>query len=124
MRVTTQPSDGDRSRHALGWNRAGRRTVLRRGSQLCWRTWELGRFYLARSSMLGVTLLLAAQTPSLVLAQPAAPQPLVIGVDHADPANQQPERGRNFEYTDFFSRDASVHSGDTVTSASHRAASM
>jgi plastocyanin len=68
----------------------------------------------APARTLGVALLLAAQAPSLALAQPAAAQPLVIGVDHADPANQQPERGRNFEYTDFFSRDASVHSGDTL----------
>src|SRR5689334_24575691 len=48
------------------------------------------------------------------MAQSATSQPLVIGVDHADPANQQPEAGRVFEYTDFFSREASIHSGDTV----------
>lgn len=31
----------------------------------------------------------------------AAGSPLVIGVDHADFANQQPQAGRLFEYTDF-----------------------
>jgi len=44
----------------------------------------------------------------------AADSPLVIGVDHADFANQQPQAGRLFEYTDFFSRQATIHTGDTI----------
>ncbi len=51
------------------------------------------------------------------LAEESAPPPaqtVTIGVDHADPANQQPEKGRLFEYTDFFSRNVSIHSGDTI----------
>jgi plastocyanin len=47
-------------------------------------------------------------------APPPAPQTITVGVDHADPANQQPDKGRVFEYTDFFSRDVSIHSGDTI----------
>lgn len=43
-----------------------------------------------------------------------APQTVTIGVDHVDPANQQPQNGRLFEYTDFFSRHVSIHSGDTI----------
>jgi hypothetical protein len=39
---------------------------------------------------------------------------LVIGVDHADLANQNPAAGRVFEYTAFFNRDISVHSGAVV----------
>lgn len=38
----------------------------------------------------------------------------MIGVDHVDAANQQPQNNRVFEYTDFFSRDVSVHTGDTI----------
>ena len=44
----------------------------------------------------------------------AAPNEVVVGVDHLDPANQQPDRGRLFEYTDFFSRDVTVTQGETV----------
>src|SRR5438445_11452610 len=44
----------------------------------------------------------------------ASDSPLVIGVDHADFANQQPQAGRLFEYTDFFSRQATIHTGDTI----------
>jgi plastocyanin len=52
---------------------------------------------------------------SIQLSVPAsASTPLVIGIDYADPANQQPQAGRVFEYTDFFSREVSVHSGDTI----------
>lgn len=39
---------------------------------------------------------------------------VTIGVGHADFANQNPVAGRVFEYTDFFSRDVSVHPGDLV----------
>lgn len=58
-------------------------------------------------------LLLGQGTPGNVHAQ-SAPQTLVIGVDHADPTNQRPDQGRVFEYTDFFSRDVTVHKGDTL----------
>src|SRR5256712_9658555 len=46
----------------------------------------------------------------------AATAPLVIGVDHADFANQQPfpPFNRLFEYTDFFSRQVTIQTGDTI----------
>jgi plastocyanin len=66
-----------------------------------------------RRLVLSAALLLATQAPQLALAQSGA-QTIVIGVDHADPANQRPDQGRVFEYTDFFSREASIHSGDTI----------
>jgi len=47
-------------------------------------------------------------------AQQALQQTLVIGVDHPDPANQQPDQHRVFEYADFFPRDVTVHSGDVL----------
>lgn len=66
---------------------------------------------LARAGV-SAALLLAVQAPAI--AHPAAAKPLVIGVDHADPANQQPDKNRVFEYSDFFSRTVTVHSGDVV----------
>jgi len=60
----------------------------------------------------------AALLVSVQLSVPAAADtsPLVIGVDHADFANQQPfpPFNRLFEYTDFFSRQVTVHTGDTI----------
>lgn len=52
---------------------------------------------------------------SIARAAPA-PQTFVIGVDHADAANQQPfpPFNRLFEYTDFFTRDLRVHKGDSI----------
>jgi plastocyanin len=57
-------------------------------------------------------------------ASAASAQTFVIGVDHADPANQQLANGQStappgvqpkvFEYTDFFTRSIKVHQGDTV----------
>jgi plastocyanin len=52
-------------------------------------------------------------------ASATAAAPLVIGVDAFDPANQVDfgpggPPGRIFEYTDFFSRQVTVHSGDTI----------
>jgi plastocyanin len=55
--------------------------------------------------------LVGAQVP--VSASPA-PSTLVIGVDHQDAANQRPDQGRLFEYTDFFSRSVKVHQSDTL----------
>src|ERR1700694_4906140 len=60
-----------------------------------------------------------------VTASAASAQTFTIGVDHADPANQQLDAtGRStappsvqpkvFEYTDFFTRSIKVHQGDTV----------
>ncbi len=45
-----------------------------------------------------------------------SPQTFVIGVDHADAANQQPfpPFNRLFEYTDFFARDLRDHQGDRL----------
>jgi plastocyanin len=57
-------------------------------------------------------LVLATQAP--LTASAATPRTLVIGVDHLDVDNQQPQNGRLFEYTDFFTREVRVHKGDTL----------
>ncbi|MGI8912942.1 MAG: cupredoxin domain-containing protein [Chloroflexota bacterium] len=63
----------------------------------------------------GTVLALAGFGALPALAQPLAQaQSLVIGVDHSDPANQQPDQHRLFEYTDFFTRSVTVHAGDTL----------
>ncbi len=67
---------------------------------------------LARASA-ALLMLLAIQAPAPAMAANGS-QTLVIGVDHADPANQQPDQNRVFEYTDFFTRSVSVHSGDVL----------
>jgi plastocyanin len=54
--------------------------------------------------------LVAAQVP----VSASTPSTLKIGVDHVDPANQRPDQGRLFEYTDFFSRSVKVHQADTL----------
>jgi plastocyanin len=54
--------------------------------------------------------LVAAQVP----VSASTPSTLIIGVDHQDRANQRPDQGRLFEYTDFFSRSVKVHEGDTL----------
>jgi plastocyanin len=74
------------------------------------------RFMRLAGVALSLVLVLAAgQVRSLVTARAAA-APLVIGVDHADAANQQPfpPFDRVFEYSDFFSRQVTVHQGDTI----------
>jgi len=63
-------------------------------------------------AVLSGVLILATQAPTIASA--AMPRTLVIGVDHADPANQQPGQGRVFEYTDFFSRNIRIRQGDTL----------
>jgi plastocyanin len=70
------------------------------------------RRYLA-SLCLSLAFVLNGTVPAL--AKPAATtQTLVIGVDYNDPANQQEPQHRWFEYTDFFSRQVTVHTGDTL----------
>ena len=59
-------------------------------------------------------LVLGTQSPALASGGPSAPQKLVIGVDHVDAANQNESAHRWFEYTDFFSRDVSVHRGEVL----------
>lgn len=71
------------------------------------------RFRLIGGLALAAVSLFATQSPVMVSAQ-SGPQTLVIGVDHEDLANQEPDQGRLFDYTDFFSRDASLHTGDTI----------
>ena len=60
--------------------------------------------------VVAIVLPLGLQAP----ASATTGQTLVIGVDHVDAANQQPAQGRVFSYTDFFSRDVTVHTGDTL----------
>ncbi len=63
----------------------------------------------------GAALVAALPLTALARAAPS-PQTFVIGVDHADAANQQPfpPFNRLFEYTDFFARDVRVHQSDTI----------
>lgn len=65
-------------------------------------------------SVLGSTALLVAGLAIPTSAMASSPT-VTIGVGHADFANQDPFVGhRVFEYTDFFSRDVTVHPGDLV----------
>ena len=70
---------------------------------------------LSMAARVGSAAALAASA-ILITAVPAAAQShtVVIGVDHVDAANQDPAKGRLFEYTDFFSRAVTVHQGDVV----------
>ena len=43
-----------------------------------------------------------------------APSSVAIGVDHIDLVNSQPQNGKIFEYTDFFSRNVTVQRGEVV----------
>jgi plastocyanin len=63
--------------------------------------------------VLSAVLILATQSHALAAPAPTA-RTLVIGVDHVDLTNQQPEKFRVFEYTDFFSRTVRIHTGDTL----------
>ncbi|MGH3793533.1 MAG: hypothetical protein ACRDSP_01450 [Pseudonocardiaceae bacterium] len=62
---------------------------------------------------LGATLPIAMVLPDN---SAEAAGPIVILVDHQDPTNQQPfpPNNRLYEYTDFFSRDVTVHQSDTI----------
>src|ERR1700737_4817843 len=76
----------------------------------------------ALAAIAGLSTVIWMGVPVVVSA--ASPQTFTIGVDHADPANQQLANGRPttppgvqpkvFEYTDFFTRSIKVHQGDTV----------
>jgi plastocyanin len=75
-----------------------------------------------RGRLARVGAVMALTTSICVVALPSTsgaetehkPKTVVIGVDHEDPANQQPQHSRVFEYTDFFSREAKIHTGDTI----------
>ena len=64
-------------------------------------------------SVLGSTALLLGGLAIPARATASSPT-VTIGVGHADFPNQNPFQHRIFEYTDFFSRDVSVHAGDLV----------
>jgi plastocyanin len=66
-------------------------------------------------ALLSLMLVLVAM-PARSLTNAGAAVTLVIGVDHVDSANQQPfpPFNRVFEYSDFFSRQVTVHQGDTI----------
>jgi hypothetical protein len=76
--------------------------------------WEV-RMKLKRLASIGASLvlLLSVQVPASAKSNTSS-QTLIIGVDHLDLANQQPQNGRVFEYTDFFTRAVTVHTGDTL----------
>jgi len=57
-------------------------------------------------SVLALTGLTVAAVPSG--AAPSGAGPVLVGVDHADPANQIPPTGRVLEYTTFFTRETRV----------------
>jgi plastocyanin len=60
------------------------------------------------------TALAISMIPAAAASVAAQGHTLVIGVDHVDAANQDPAKGRLFEYTDFCSRTVTVHQGDVV----------
>lgn len=66
------------------------------------------------SIVVGLGWVLALAPPAAAAKPVTQPQTLTIGVDWADAANQQPGAGRVLEYTDFFSRDVRIHTGDTL----------
>jgi plastocyanin len=66
---------------------------------------------LAASALVSGVTLLSGAPP--VQAAPA-PSSVAIGVDHFDPVNTQPRMGKIFEYTDFFTRNVTVHRGEVV----------
>ena len=70
------------------------------------------------SALLGALALssLAVTAPATASFGSTPSTPLVIGVDHIDQANQQPfpPYSRLFEYNDFFTRNVTVHQGDTI----------
>lgn len=72
----------------------------------------MNRKHLA-SFFVTVSLVFGIWAPALAKPTSTA-QTLVIGVDYADPATQQQSQGRWFEYTDFFTRQVTVHTGDTL----------
>jgi plastocyanin len=75
----------------------------------------MSRRALSLASRLGVAAALALSVnPATAALVSAQGQTLVIGVDHVDPANQDFAKGRLFEYTDFFTREVTVHQGDVV----------
>ncbi len=69
-----------------------------------------------RGLSLSLALVAACQTPVFAGGAPssASQAVLTIGVDYPDPANQQPDNHRVFEYADFFPRTATVHHGDVI----------
>ncbi|HJT38091.1 MAG TPA: hypothetical protein VJ818_06670 [Actinomycetota bacterium] len=70
------------------------------------------KVFVATASLFSITVLLGGMPAAS--ATPKQPASVVIGVDHVDPANQDPQHGRLFEYTDFFARSLTVHSGETI----------
>ncbi len=65
--------------------------------------------------LFSVLTLLALLAAFALPASAQAATTFVIGVDHLDLANQQPDKGRIFEYADFFPRgNINIHTGDTL----------
>lgn len=64
----------------------------------------------ASAAVVGATLLTGA--PQVQAS--STPSSVAIGVDHIDLVNSQPQNGKLFEYTDFFSRNVTVHRGQVV----------
>ena len=73
-----------------------------------------------RAAPVGALLLLGSVLASgaggAVASADARTVPVIVRVDHTDPANQQPypPYNRLYEYTDFFSRSLTVHRGDVL----------
>jgi plastocyanin len=60
-------------------------------------------------------LVLPSAATAATARRATVPPALQIGVDHLDPANQQPQNGRFFEYQDFFASYFEVVQGQSVT---------
>jgi plastocyanin len=64
---------------------------------------------------LSAALVLASQAPYAASAATSGPSKLFIGVDHVDTDHPNPAADHAlFEYTDFFSREVTVHKGETL----------
>jgi len=82
----------------MGWRSSVRGRTLRRGARI----------------VTGAAMAVGLVATGVGTASAASPSEVVVGVDHFDPANQDPAKGRLFEYTDFFPRTLSVHQGEVV----------
>ena len=64
--------------------------------------------------LVGLAIATALPVGIQMPASAATGNTLVIGVGHFDPDNQNPQTGRVWSYTDFFSRTVTVHPGNSI----------
>ena len=66
---------------------------------------------IAAAALVAGTTLLTGTAPAHAAPGPSS---VAIGVDHVDSVNTQPQNGKIFEYTDFFSRNVTAHPGEVL----------